>query len=113
MNTLNANSDNEMDRIIAEVPADYSNFTLDEKIELCNQGLYDLNILISELNLNIGNVLKSNEDVKDNLQKSKTEILNKVKAMNKSIKKRDYFLIISNILSALAVGFVLYFGFIV
>ena len=100
MITLNANSDNEMDRIIAEVPADFSNFTQEEKIELYAQGLYDTDILIKELNLNVSNILNSKE-----------EILNKVKAMNKSIKKRDTFLIISNILSALAVGFVLYFGF--
>ena len=97
MKTLNANQDNEMQRIIDQVPADYSNFTLDEKIELCNQGLYDLNILINELNLNVSKVLNQKEEINSTMSEIK-----------KSIKKRDYFLITANILAALAVGFVLF-----
>jgi hypothetical protein len=83
--TLNANLDNEMDRIINEVEADYSKFTLEEKYKLYLQGLFDLQPTLDEFNLNLNELFK----------------------MEKAKKKRDNFLIISNIICALAIAFVL------
>jgi len=85
METLNANIDNEMERIINEVDADYSKFTLEEKYELHLQGLFDIHSTLDEFNLNTKELFK----------------------MEKAKKKRDVFLITTNIIWALAVTFVL------
>lgn len=80
-----ANLDNEMERIINEVEADFSHFTLEEKYELHLQGLFDIKETLEEFNLNLKELFK----------------------MEKAKKKRDNFLIISNIICALAIAFVL------
>ncbi len=95
------NNNNEMQRIIDQVPTDFSKFSLDEKIELCNQGLCDLNTVIKDLNLNICKVFNQKEEIKTTMN-----------GLSKSIKKRDNFLIAANVLSALSMAFVLIVQFI-
>ena len=85
MEILNANLDNEMERIINEVEADFSHFTLEEKYELHLQGLFDIKETLEEFNLNLKELFK----------------------MEKAKKKRDRFLITTNIICALAIAFVL------
>ena len=85
METINANYDNEMERIIREVPADYSKFTLVELYLLHLSGCYDINNKLNEIDINM-----------------KT-ILNETKAS----KKRDKFLIAMNAICGTALLFVL------
>lgn len=94
METINSNYENEMERIIREVPADYSKFTVDELYRLHLDGLFNIESVLNKLNLNMNNVLNQNNEIK-------TEI-----------KKRDKFLITTNVISVSAILFVLIVEFI-
>lgn len=85
METINANYDNEMERIIRDVPADYSKFSLLELYKLHLAGCYNIESKLNEININMKTIL--NENI--------------------ARKKRDKFLIAMNAICGTALLFVL------